>query len=685
MARSGRKKKRTQHHSHKLSELSHTVRGHLMDDLEIVGLNPDQRTIELPSGDTLGTTSKRVLDAIRQLATYDMVATITGDDNEHLTLTDQGTELAYMMARRNQRRSGEAKDDPSLHTPAVGAFHTNVIETLADKAAAGETENYTFPDGRPAVRADVGSSIKVTTMSLKRFCAKSRDAGYEHLLPEEVEDVLDPNSLHIITEGTVFPEEGYVTQRINLALKTNEPLSLLLDFSMKDADMMAAAFRTKPQELRGQLSGNIVAPIPLNKPKWVASRSYDYTWEFNDFCRRAVQALVLNGDFRGKNVSFETPEGPLRGWQAERFARSGRAIHGHNIMRLLPEAQVLVVDPELATAITSHDTALGLGEAASWLRDAILPHNPLYLDLEGPGGRPLYISLTSEGEDSEIKVGLRGALLFRDQANNLTLYPIGGDTYLHQQAQPEERKDLAIFGNVMHESYGALFLGDVETFQRSVDTNWYDLKIFDSIGRQTDIHTPVWTQPLETFKMNDQVQEGPGIVMTTQYADLTANEVETGEPLNIFDLEEETVSDTLSPILYAVAAQAVAAINVLFYAAAPNVELIDAPIEKKMLKRARKRDWDLRVSQIVYVKHTSRRNVNRSEPSGRKRHYSHIFKVRAHVRHMAAHTREYQNRPDLVTPCPRCGGCRKIAVREHFRGEGEYIAKTRIARDGEDE
>ena len=134
----------------------------------------------------------------------------------------------------------------------------------------------------------------------------------------------------------------------------------------------------------------------------------------------------------------------------------------------------------------------------------------------------------------------------------------------------------------------------------------------------------------------------------------------------------------------AAALQVASVLNVLLFLNTSNIELVDAPVERRLRKRIEKRGWNLKVSQIVKERHSGRRKMNYEppEPGSSGIEHNHAYKVRAHVRHMQAHTRSYQNRPDLVKPCPRHGACRMIGVRAHFRGlDKPYIEKTRIVTD----
>lgn len=645
------------------------MRQDLMDDLELCALNPAQRSVVIPDlawdaepdeAEAREAFAKRIETSIRHLVTYNMARE---DEEGAYHLTNEGLELAQMMIERQRQRQGKANGNGAAAVSDEEDYGHHVFET--------------------------SDTPLISTMSLKRFAQKSREAGYEMVMTDEQMDTLDLNSLHEIRETKVFPNDpehgSFARSLIHLKLKPSgadasfgEPMDLntWLDFSLADADLMMSAYRTKPK--RGAISGNIVNPMPLTRPRWAASRSFDYTFDHHDFFRRVVQAYILNSGFEGKDVRFDTPEGPLVGWEAERLARSSRAIHAHNLMRLLPEAQVLVVDPELGEPVIEHKDAYSLAEALKWAKSAILPYNPLYLDLEGPGGRPTLLDIPIIGENGEsVRTGLRGAILYRDESDKLVIYPVGGDYYLHDMAQPPEIRDRAIFGESLHESYGFVIVGE-ETGERT--SRWTPIKAVDTLGRRMNLEAPVWTTTQNDLESLAEATgpefsaiDIPLMIGTTQYGSFGDTHGQ-----HALDLKEEEVAPDLDKALFAVAFQVRAALNILQFAQASNVELVEAPVEPRIIKRAQKRNWDLRIARIVKIPHTQRRNVNRGEPTGQTRHYTHIHKVAAHTRHLQMHTRAAQNRPDLVTPCPRHGQCRKVAVREHFRGTGEYVAKTRI-------
>jgi hypothetical protein len=113
-------------------------------------------------------------------------------------------------------------------------------------------------------------------------------------------------------------------------------------------------------------------------------------------------------------------------------------------------------------------------------------------------------------------------------------------------------------------------------------------------------------------------------------------------------------------MMWRLVARALAALSII---EAAEVEIVDAPMEKRVLKRAIKRRWPI-AQQVVIRSHSKRYRVT-SPPSGEEAHYSHRFWRRATVAHYPLGTRMADTRPDLVTACSRpldrnCGFCRKV-------------------------
>jgi hypothetical protein len=111
-----------------------------------------------------------------------------------------------------------------------------------------------------------------------------------------------------------------------------------------------------------------------------------------------------------------------------------------------------------------------------------------------------------------------------------------------------------------------------------------------------------------------------------------------------------------------VARLALKALAALSITEAVEVEIVEAPMEKRDRKRAAKRGWPV-AGQVVI--RSSRRYRDPRPPSGEEARYSHRFWRRAHVAHYPLGTMLADARPDLVTACNRppesnCGFCRKV-------------------------
>ena len=533
--------------------------------------------------------------------------------------------------------------------------------------------------------------VTVTTQTLNHLCATAKKNGYaNHAIDssdgQDHDFEIDPAALHnvkaVALDGDVLTCDVQVKlSKRNVISKPGLGADILvnsteqamidsgikhpslfmehkLDISLKDFDLLLAPNRTKPKQ--GGISGDIIIPMPTQRVRWAGSRSYDRAFEFNDYLNRCVESFTASGGFEGKNVRFDTPEGPLYGGECEILVKSTRAVHAARIIKPLTEAQVVIVDPEEAEAIIHHKDALTLEQAWDWANDAILPFNPLYIDLEAPGGRPTVVKHVINGEPVEI--GMRGVVFYRGADDNLLVTPIGGDGFLRDYAQPPELKSSAIFGNELYESYGAAVIGNGSNASTAMSSTEGFFQVGSSV-------TPFWTSGINSLTAGG---DRNGVVLHTQTKHYAGLEV------------PEEHRPHLNGLSIAIAAQVTAAMNVLFFLNTSNIELVDAPVEKRVLKRADKRGWDVNVSQIIAIHHNRKRNINYTppEPGSSGLQHSHCYKVAAHVRHLQAHTREYQNRPDLVTPCPVHGSCRKIGVRTHFRGlNNPYVEKTRILKD----
>ena len=137
-----------------------------------------------------------------------------------------------------------------------------------------------------------------------------------------------------------------------------------------------------------------------------------------------------------------------------------------------------------------------------------------------------------------------------------------------------------------------------------------------------------------------------------------------------------------SNLIWVLTAKALAALSIV---EAEEVVLVDAPEEKRDIKRAKKRGWPI-AQKVVIRPATRRRDGERAVPSGEEAHYSHRFWVRGHHKHFPLGTRVATARPDLVRPCPRkdpatnCGFCRRVWTPPFIKGPEDkpLVLKTLV-------
>jgi hypothetical protein len=127
--------------------------------------------------------------------------------------------------------------------------------------------------------------------------------------------------------------------------------------------------------------------------------------------------------------------------------------------------------------------------------------------------------------------------------------------------------------------------------------------------------------------------------------------------------------------------KALAALSILD---AEEVTIVDQVMERRDLRRAEKRGWQ--IAKMIRIGGGVTKGA-KAEPTGNERNYSHRFWVRGHVKHFGRDTRVYQNREDLVTPCTRpvgskCEGgfCRKVKTPPFIKGPSNkpLVAKSRV-------
>ena len=153
----------------------------------------------------------------------------------------------------------------------------------------------------------------------------------------------------------------------------------------------------------------------------------------------------------------------------------------------------MVIDPEEAEAIIAHHEALTLEEGWRWAKDGVL-FNPMYLDLEGPGGRPTVVAqhALKDNERAEI-LEIRGALLYRDEEGRMHVYPVVWRWAV--QYCPGWEEGCTVFGNHMHEFYSGAIIGDPivapdgEPYDGDFDADWLAVH---AVSASRKIAAPCW-------------------------------------------------------------------------------------------------------------------------------------------------------------------------------------------------
>jgi hypothetical protein len=302
-----------------------------------------------------------------------------------------------------------------------------------------------------------------------------------------------------------------------------------------------------------------------------------------------------------------------------------------------------------------------------YIEEAVLPFEPIYLDFTGPG-------MVAPRVTPEIEpLPLYGALVWRQSSLSGEVLMVA--PYGYPQDDPPVGDGVVTAGwfclgqqprNMLRPEQGGIVqAGEVQLFMQDTEIYGVAATCWADACAGVDHEQPqnlagYAVLPLSLQEVNDKAMARRGKDYTAEYL------VGWGE------------------LLWAMVTKTLAALSIT---EALEVEIVDAPMERRVRKRAEKRRWP--IAQKVIIRSHSKRYRDRPLPSGEEAHYSHRFWRRATIAHYPLGTMLADARPDLVTACKRppesnCGFCRKVKRPACIVGPEDrpLVLKTLVKRKG---
>lgn len=430
----------------------------------------------------------------------------------------------------------------------------------------------------------------------------------------------------------------------------------------------------------------VMGDLRVTPPHWAGARSYDLAWE-------AIERLMNTYKAIAPKI---TP----------RIGIAGTHMGG------LSKARPIVVAGQQVESLPD----LSRDQAAELAPVLALPHEAVYLDFMDaqPGG---HARLPAVRITENVEVMMVGALVHRPTEDDvLAVLPFG--------------RTLVFKGGVK----GGISDEDLRFLERSTGINEGHEVWFVSPGDDADIVN--MAEPLGAWicsDWSDAREDEAGLIYTTvkgiEQVLWPLGEERDGKVSRVNAVAQLAANSTqyahakpeiMRDWARMIERMAAKALAVLYLLDSANVELVEAGMHRRDIKRAEKRGWPR--AQAVRVRVPARRSRNGStgdaEPSGMVRQ-AHL--VRGFYRHVTSAThphvrcdacegaarmeqRDAQGKllvklrckrcaatgldPDKVKPCVRrdvtsdtltCpDGCRREFVPEHVRGQGEVLTMKAI-------
>lgn len=490
------------------------------------------------------------------------------------------------------------------------------------------------------------SVLNAPTLLMRSLIERARKMNLPRQPASGFEQRLHPVGIHMISRCyRVFTrdDEGKIQEWVRAFVRLrldddevgNRAWCEWLDFDTKIiGQLIDQAVRQDPERREGPRIPPGYRGIPgvPQMPRWVGTHSFESI--FKRACELAQMSYIEAGQ-------TEVPT---------------RQVMSTTEATLLAEAHVLCIEPEQVAVLPEWEN---VQEVFDYALDAVLPFDPLFLDFSGPGGLGPALN---ERDGSAMTI--TGALVWRQPGEFgevLMVAPYGWPT---------------VKGGIVPDVIQLGGMGEGYALTQNESIGWFALGAPSVDLRDGEIvHTG------ETMlKMGGSGNIAAGA--TTCWADACAR-VDPAAPLNLpgyaimpfgykayraefFAADEagqtEWADHLLSwgGLIWTLVAKTLAALSIT---EAVEVEFVDAPVERRVRKRAEKRRWP--IAQQVVIHSHSKRYRDHPAPSGEEAHYSHRFWRRATTAHYPLGTMMADARPDLVTPCKRppesnCGFCRKV-------------------------
>jgi hypothetical protein len=467
------------------------------------------------------------------------------------------------------------------------------------------------PEGAEIVRSlaardhgGIGMVIKAPALLFGGMLGAADEAELPLRLDARLRDRLDWEATHFISDPVLLAlPDGTQFWRTKTWLQLKDmtpgvPWKEWLDWPARQMGTIIDAHeeqrRESPQQARSEKA--------LRKPTWVGSHSFSHVWD------QAMRGY-LDSTYAGRGAEV-----------------SARSLLDRGYVLALTDAHVVCIPPEQVAVLPEWEEWQHVWD---YTEDAVLPFDPVYLDFEEAGG---VAPLLRHPGVTDARIALRGALLFQASGDSLCVVPVAWPEGHEAEGawSPYMFSALVSFGNEM-----------------GLDEDVAVTEMSNGLDGQTAKGIALRLAPLTSVKPDGITDDEPGDFVGCIQMPLDPDSVE-GRGHGSGEVQKWGWG------ILTMASRALAALSIL---EAEEVEIVDAPVEKRQVKRAAKRGWP--IAKVVHVRE-SKRYRERGEPSGEEAHYSHRFWVRANTAHYPVGTQTADARPDLCKVCTRCGVCRRV-------------------------
>lgn len=556
------------------------------------------------------------------------------------------------MAKRKKKQPRVFKPDmkntlpEGMRSRGPGAYSGDELRT--PPLAEGEwCDPQPFPLGGETPAPGTTSVLQAPTILMRTMLERARETKLPRVVDPEIIKRLRPDGTHFVSQARVVMERGEQTAEgkvyhwlrchVRFALDDDpdgkHPWEAWLDFDLPFMEKLSESAKAAHAGGTGDVipPGYRGRPNVMPMPKWVGSHSFEPVYE------RAAELAQMD---------------PIRTGQKDMNTRQGMSIAEAT---LLSDAHVLRVDPEQVEVLPQWENPM---EAFDYVEEMQLPFDPLYLDFTGPSGLGALIDDNPHGVfASGEPCRMVGALVWRQQQNNEGVLVVA--PYCWPVSAPERMTNTSPF-----DSSGWFCFGVPPVDTRSGDRIAAGtLALHVGISGLTADAATVWADAC-VFGSDENYKEvgfnGYAILPYSlpNVRESAKQDVPDGDTEEIGTLVATTLQGW-GELIWVGAAKALAALSIT---EAVEVEIVDAPVETRVRKRAEKRRWP--IAKQVVIRSKSKRYAT-TNSTGEKANYSHRFWRRATVAHYPLGTMMADARPDLVTPCARppesnCGFCRKV-------------------------